>query len=167
MIYTKLLFGHFIISIISILAMAGIIEVLNERCSNMVACNFTLINIIWIVLLIIFLCAYVLNGYVSTKNKEVWYKYYSVAFIGILFWMICFAVAPKSTNYKSGEGDIWFLYEFFIVAKSPTNFILDSDEKYSLSFDLFQKFIFPILFSSFQYLGGRLKMRRITNSNAS
>ena len=147
--------------------MAGIIEVLNEKCRNPVTCNFTVVNIIWIVLLIIILSAYVINGYVSTNKKEKWFKYYPVAFVGILFWIICFAIAPNSTNFKSGEGDIWFLYEFFIIAKSPLNLLLDSDEKYSIGLDLFQKLIFPIVFSSFQFLGGKIKNIKIDNSNVS
>ena len=106
---------------------------------------------------------YFLSGYLITNKKIKWYNYFSIAIFGFLFWLICFINSPESTHYKmNSNAGPWIFYEIYIMSKSPLYFI--EPDKYSLKFDLLQKFVFPFIFSLSQFFGGIIKMRSIKNA---
>lgn len=106
------------------------------------------------------LSVYSLSGYFLTNKMIKWYNYFGVAIVGILFWIICYIKSPYNTNFKqNNDACLWFFYELYIMIKSPLYFINVSD--YYLNFDLFEKLIYPIIFSFFQFVGGVFKMKMI------
>jgi hypothetical protein len=109
------------------------------------------------------LLLYFVSGYISTKSKTSLLKYFTIAFIGSLFWLFCYLKSPESTNYKGiGNSGVWFFYELYILPASPLNFvnIFDSTH-YSLITDLIYKFSMPFAFSLSQLIGGVTKLRRL------
>lgn len=103
---------------------------------------------------------YFFSGYILTKEKNEWYNYFGVACIGVLFWLICFAISPNSMSYKGNpEAEIWLLYQFYIMVSYPLNFIDSLNEHYSHMRQLIIDLMVPILISGFQFLGGWTKLR--------
>lgn len=150
-IFLKMLTGHLFIGVIScfILFLFGEYQ-LDNHFISIIAFTFT-----------VFL--YIFNGYLSTSEKTNWYYYFSVAIIGILFWFICYLLSSGNTNYKqNNNAGLWFIYELYIIAKFPLEFL--NPTNYSLKLDLISKFIFPILFSSCQFIGSHIKIYKIKNS---
>ena len=143
----KLFMWHFLITIASIFIFLNFI-VYNNKISS-ISCLISFMSI---------LLFYFLNGYFLTKEKVKWVNYFAIAFVGIGLWLFCFIMSPTSTSYKqNADSGSWFFYELYILARTPLNFI---DREYSLKLDLFEKFIFPIIFSFCQYLGGLVKMKK-------
>ncbi|ESU18452.1 hypothetical protein FCR2A7T_29340 [Flavobacterium cauense R2A-7] len=149
-IFLEMLGGHVLISIVTCYILFLITEFQETN------------SVILFVVFMFLLFLYFYSGYYYTKERTNWYKYFSVAIIGILFWIICASVSSGNTNYKeNNNAGIWFLYELYILPKS--SLVLNSDH-YSLKLDLFQKFIFPIIFSLFQFTGGYIKVQKVKNS---
>lgn len=113
----------------------------------------TILNILLIISL------YVISGYINANRLSKIYNYFSVFYIGLILWFICFYVSPQTTNYKqNGETGLWLIYEIYIFPKFIFYEFLP--KKYSLIQDLSEKLFFSFLFSLFQYLGKLIKIRR-------
>ncbi len=143
----KILFSHFIITAIIIVSIS--IFDFNES-------GYFMIYIFSLFL-------YLLSGYLLTKKESNWYNYYTVSFIGIIIWFFCFISSPNDLNYKGHEGGVWFIYQLYIMVSSPLNFI-DSIQFYiskNRELQLFGSLVILMFFSTFQYIGGIIKINRL------
>ncbi|MFM9984886.1 MAG: hypothetical protein ACKVOK_06600 [Flavobacteriales bacterium] len=116
------------------------------------------------ILFLFILGLYFLSGYLLTKVRTPWYRYFGVAVIGTLLWLRCFYISPDTTNYKSDHNaGCWFNCKLFVMVDSPLNFIdsLNSEENYSVRREQVQILLVPILISLFQYAGGAVKMKKM------
>jgi len=105
---------------------------------------------------------YFFSGYILTTGAFPWYRYFGIAAIGIFFWLLCFILSPDSMNYKRYHAaGPWFFYQLYIAVRSPANFIdgFHKQENYSLSRDMIQCLIIPVLLSLLQFAGGMMKIK--------
>ena len=144
-IFLKLIGVHFLITIITIVVMG------------------LAMNDMGYILVTIFSCfLYFISGYKLTKEKSNWMNYFGVFAIGIILWIICFALSPDSTNYKrSSEASFWFIYKLYVMVNSPLNFIDFLNEPYNLRLELLILLFTPFTICIFQYLGGKFKMLKL------
>lgn len=141
----KLFISHFIISLFAI-AVLGL----------------TVNDFFCFVLVMLSGCLYFLSGYIFTKTYICWFNYFSVAAVGVSFWILCYLISPESTNYKrEASAGFWFYYELYILVKSPLNFVEMLNDPYSLTRDLITKLCVPILISILQSIGGQVKLRKL------
>ena len=146
----KLIISHISIIILTIAIMA---ITSSGHGLNQITHSFTFLFILFL---------YFVSGYISTKAKTSLFKYLTIAFIGSLFWLVCYLKSPESTDYKArGNSGLWIFYELYITPAWPLNFvnIFDSTH-YSLNRDLIYKFSMPFAFSLSQLIGGVTKLRR-------
>jgi hypothetical protein len=152
MMFLKMLIWHLVIGVLSILMLSIFFSLSNVNDQTVVVvCIFSFF-------IVLFLYGY--SGYYSTIKTVKWYNYFTVAFVGVFGWIICFVKANYSTNYKQdSEAGVWFFYEIYISSKSALNFV-DLDN-YSLKKDLIAKLFYPILFSICQFSGGLIKTKKL------
>lgn len=122
-------------------------------------------NSICILIYVCVLGTYLYSGYIITNSKAKSYKYFYVAFIGLLIWMTAFLTSPNSINYKSDtEADIWMIYRYYIAGiETPINFISNFDiaDNYSITLEMYLIALHPIIASLMQYFGGQLKFNKL------
>ena len=146
-VFFKLFVWHFLITV-AVILLTSIIPISDQFKTALYTLE-----------LIVVLLLYFLSGYFLTRKKVEWICYFAIALVGIVFWTFCFIQSPDSTDYKSNaDSGGWFFYEFYIQARSPLNFIRGDD--YSMKLDMFEKFIFPVIFSFLQFLGGQYKLKK-------
>ncbi len=141
-IFFKLIGAHFLITMITIVVMS------------------LAINTITYFLVTLFSCIlYFYSGYIVTKLKSNWLNYFGVFTIGIILWIICFALSTNSLNYKNdNEAGLWFIYQLYVMVKSPLNFIDFLNEPFNLKRELFILLLIPFIISVIQFSGGKLKI---------
>lgn len=143
-IFLKLIGAHFLITIIIIVVTSLAINDITYFSVSVFSCFL-----------------YFISGYKLTNEKTNWINYFGVCAIGIVLWVICFALSPDSTNYKRNtEAGLWFFYKLYVMVNSPLNFIDSLNEPYNLRKELLMLFLTPFTISVFQYLGGRLKSKK-------
>jgi len=148
-IFFKLIAAHIIITIVTILVM-GLAT--NEA-------SFLLITTFSCML-------YFYSGYAFTTIKTKWVNYFGICMIGIIFWFICFSLSPDSTDYKRNiEAGNWLYYKLFVAVGSSLNFIDFMNEPYNLNIELVELLFIPVIISTLQFLGGKVKFYKIRQMN--
>ena len=151
MIKRKMLLSHFAISVIVMIILS----------------NFEFDQIGYWIIYIFSLFLYVISGYIYTSSKSNWYNYFIVAIIGICLWTICFVKSPNDLNYKSRDGEYWFLYQLYIMVSSPLNVIDSINEVLTgnIKLQLYSQSLIPIIISICQYIGSILKLNVLNKNN--
>lgn len=58
-------------------------------------------------------CGYLLSKKVSGEG---WLPYFTITFVGILFWSYAFAISPNSFDFIDGNGAIWWFYGAYVIS---------------------------------------------------
>jgi hypothetical protein len=122
-------------------------------------------NFICVLIFGVILVIYFFSGYISTTVKIHWYKYFGIAILGLLSWLIGYFTSPNSLDYKNdSEAGIWMIYRFYIAGiETPLNYMdkFSFAQNYSIQFEIYFIVVLPFLASFMQYLGGVTKTKKI------
>lgn len=155
----KLFFAHILIFIISIFGFTYLYDYVG---------NGTLATIYAVLHLTMVLILYVVSGYLATDKTNDFdiSKYYIIALIGFIIWLLAVLNSPADLNWKNGNGGIlWLVYRIYISGiETPFGF----SESFSIStknikLEIGILLILTIVPSLFQAYGGFLKIKRNKN----
>jgi hypothetical protein len=122
-------------------------------------------NYTCIIMFIIILGTYFYSGYILTKTKTPGYKYFGIACLGLIIWIIAYGTSPDFLNYKRyKEAGIWMIYRCYIAGiETPLNFsAFNIADNYSVRSEMYIIAFMPVLASVMQYLGAKYKFSKLS-----
>ncbi|MCG2420464.1 hypothetical protein K8089_15665 [Aequorivita sp. F47161] len=148
---SKLISSHIIITLISIFGISYLYQFLDNRVYEIIYSGLHLAVI---------LILYIASGILATDNTFSFKKYYIIALIGFIIWLIAFTSSPKSIDYKHvKEAGLWFFYQLYVMGISiPLENFFPSQNNIFLNFALLLSF--AIIPSLLQGIGGYIKIKQ-------
>lgn len=107
----------------------------------------------------VILVLYIASGILATGKVFTFKKYYIIALIGIILWLIAFINSPHSLDYKQVKtAGLWFFYQLYVMGLA-TPFHMVSTTEVHIYFDMVLLLVLSIVPSILQAYGGYIKVK--------